>query len=90
MANIGCVPYIKPVTISEQMRFLKENMGSHKTPKVASPDPTPTAVTADGQEASAAEQTERRRIQTQYGRQKTILAGDQEQPQGGRTLLGGQ
>lgn len=64
-------------------------MGSHKTPKVQAPDPTPTPVSAEGQEAQAADQAERRRIQGQYGRQKTILAGDQEQRQGGRTLLGG-
>lgn len=65
-------------------------MGSKKSPKVVNPDPTPTTVTSDGPEARMAAEDERQRLKSQYGRAKTILAGDVSQQQDGkRTLLGG-
>lgn len=64
-------------------------MGSKKAPKTPTPSPAPTVVQSGGQESQAAEQEERRRLQSQNGRAKTVLAGDVSQTSKGRTLLGG-
>lgn len=63
-------------------------MGSKKAPKTPTPSPAPTVVQSGGQESQAAEQEERR-LQSQNGRAKTVLAGDVSQTSKGRTLLGG-
>jgi hypothetical protein len=67
-------------------------MGSSKGKKTPDPTPVATVIQADGTEAKQAAQDERRRIQTQNGRSKTILAGDltQAQPVEKRSLLGGE
>lgn len=68
-------------------------MGSHKaktpkTPEVKDPAPSPTVVSADGPEAQAAEDAEKRRSRRGLTRQKTILAGDASQA-ARSTILGG-
>lgn len=67
-------------------------MGSSKGKKTPNPTPVATVIQADGTEATQAAQDERRRIQSQNGRSKTILAGDltQAQPAEKRSLLGGE
>lgn len=69
-------------------------MGSHKAktpkaPEVKDPAPSPTVVSADGPEAQAAEDAEKRRSRRGLTRQKTILAGDASQAASRSTILGG-
>lgn len=54
------------------------------------PDPTPINTTATSQEVKGAARTERKRIAGNYGRTKTILAGNTAADNGNKkTILGG-
>jgi hypothetical protein len=65
-------------------------MGSHHAVKTKDPDPTPAVTASSGQEATAAEQDQKRKLKSGYGREKTILAGDTSaSADGKRTILGG-
>ena len=64
------------------------------TPKVPDPpkdpDPTPQVVSQSGQEAQQAKLNAQKKAASQYGRQKTILAGmSSTDNQNKKTILGG-
>lgn len=50
-------------------------MSAQEVEKPASPDPTPAPTSMQGLEAMNAARNQRKKIQNQNGRQKTILAG---------------
>jgi len=62
------------------------------TPKAApDPDPRPTVSSSDGQESQAAKKQAQKRVAKQYGRDKTLLASQNESKNtsiGGNSLLG--
>lgn len=64
-----------------------------KTPKVTTPpdpDPTPMHAGDTSQEVQGAVRTERKRLAGNYGRTKTILAGNTAADNGNKkTILGG-
>lgn len=51
------------------------------------PDPEPQVISANAGEVQQVKQEARKKIAGQYGRQKTILAGQNEQQK--KTILGG-
>ncbi len=54
------------------------------------PDPTPIASADTTTEVQGAARQEKKRVANQYGRQKTILAGNTAQDNAGKkTILGG-
>lgn len=66
-------------------------MGSAKKVKApADPDPTPIVHSAPTEEIQGAARAERKRIAKNYGRQKTILAGNTSSENAAKkTILGG-
>lgn len=64
--------------------------GGSKVKTPSDPDPTPIAVSDSTPEVQSAARAERKKIAKQYGRQKTILAGNTAQTNSAKkTILGG-